>query len=447
MMRKSFVILLVMFSLVLLLEQKSERLALAEVEEPTEPLADPSWETIQKISPTSPLTAAIQPSLAASSSGSKLIVVYPGILNNDDDNDDIFFSRSTNYGATWPTKSLLHSSPGVTSNSLLADVAITPNNKGHAVWLEEVGDVPRLVYKYEDNWGNNSSNLVTISSLAASSGTVAGQASIVAKSNNRLDVVWVEYNFLSDSNSNIYHAYSTSSTGSSWQGKARIANTSPSSVLPDITVDSSGKYHVVWEEGTSPPTVWYAQGTPSGNNVVWSSAINISNRSITNNTTARQPKILVEGNTIHVTYTNFVSQENQFVHHLRCSSNCTVATNWVGSGNPISGQLLGAKASEPLWLVSDIGQIGSCTFVYFHGIQGPTSENERIWGVNSCDGWAASARDQVTVSGIRSIYPSLVTANNWWVYLAYEQTNTNGTIREIYFVRNRPALYLPLIRK
>lgn len=436
-----------MVFLVLLLQQSNEHRAVAEVEEPAEPLSDPNWATTLKISPTNPLTAAIQPSIASSSSGSKLIVAYPGILNNDDNNSDIFFSRSTDYGASWPTKSQLHSSPGVASNSLLVDVAISPNSKGHAIWLEEVGNVNRLVYKYEDNWGNNSSNLVTISTLAAVDGTVAGQGRIVAKSNNRLDVVWVEYNFLSDSNANIYHAYSTSSTGSSWQGKARIANTSPSSVLPDITIDSSGKYHVVWEEGTNPATIWYAQGTPNGNNVVWSSAINISNRSITNGTTAREPKILADGNTLHVTYTNFVSQGNQFIHHLRCSSNCNVATNWISSGNPISGQLLGAKASEPLWLVSDLGQIGKCTFVYFHGISGSTTENERIWGVNSCNGWAASARDQVTVSGIRSIYPSMVTVNNWWVYLAYEQTNTDGTIREIYFIRNKPAIYLPLIRK
>jgi hypothetical protein len=94
-----------------------------------------------------------------------------------------------------------------------------------------------------------------------------------------------------------------------------------------------------------------------------------------------------------------------------------------------------------------MAQIGNCTYVYFHGIQGSTTNNERIWGVNSCSGWASSARDQVTTSGVRSIYPSLIAANNWWVYLTYEQTNTSGTVREIYFIRNQPAIYLPTILK
>ncbi|MBK8906063.1 MAG: hypothetical protein IPM53_33095 [Anaerolineaceae bacterium] len=419
--------------------------------EPLEPLApaasDPLWNSIGRISQTSGITGAIQPSIATYGSGSKIIVAYSGIFGNNNSDHDVYYSTSTNYGATWPTKARIHQSPGSASDSSLIDVAISPNNKGHAVWVEEVGDTPRIVYKYEDNWGNNTTNLRVISQPAIP--VALADPRIVAKNNNRLDVVWSQGE--ATTNINIYHAYSTSSTGSTWQGKAPIVDTSDTSRLPDIAIDASGNYHVVWEEGPDPTRIFYLRGVPSGNAVNWSVAgrINISQKSIPNNiTAATQPKIYTVGNILHVTYTNFINKEQQYVHHLQCNANCSNLANWFSVGNPISGQVLGAKAADPFDVISTIGQVGSCTYVYFHGIQGTSnSNNERIWGVNSCGDWAASARDQVTGSDVRAINPAMESANNWWLFLAYEQVNTDSSLREVYFVRNKPAIYLPMIRK
>ncbi len=443
-MKKSWIFVILVFAAIVLFSQS----AVAEPEEPLAPeSSSPNWEAAEIISQTNGITGAIQPAIAASATGSKVITVYSGIINNDDSNHDVYYTTSTDFGNTWPTKGRIHQSTGANSDSNFIDIAMSPNNKGHAIWVEEVGDVPRIVYKYEDHWGNNTTNLRVISAPAIP--IAMADPRIVAKSNNRLDAVWSQGE--PSTNINIYHAYSTSSSGSSWQGVAPIVDTTDTSRLPDIAIDASGNYHVVWEEGPDPTKIFYLRGVPSGNSVNWSviSRINISQKSIPGNTTtATQPKIYTVGNVLHVTYTNFVSKEQQFIHHLQCNSGCGNLANWISVGNPISGQVLGAKADDPFDVISTMGQVGRCMYVYFHGIQGAsTSNNERIWGVNSCGNWAASARDTVTGANVRSINPAMASANNWWLFLAYERVNTDSSFRQVYFVRNQPAIYLPTILK
>jgi hypothetical protein len=443
-MKKHSLCLILAFFITFSFSQMNGQSAMAEVDEPLAPnSASPNWQTPQKISQTSGITGAVQPSLEASLSGAKVIVVYNGIIGGSNADRDVFYATSTNYGQTWPTKGQIHSSPGQSTDSFLVDIAIAPNNKGHAVWREEVGNIPRIVYKYEDNWGTSTS-YVTVSN--AVNPVVVSEPRIVAKSNSRLDVVWSQGE--PSTNVNIYHAYSLNSNGSSWQGRTAIANTSPSSRLPDIAIDASGNYHVVWEEGTNPKTIYYLRGVASGNSINWAlPPQNISQRSITSGD-AVQPRIYADGNVLHVTFSNYNSINSQFVHHLQCNSNCSTVTNWISVGNPVSGQVLSAKATDPFDVNSTVAKVGQCTFVYFHGIQGSnTTGNEQIWGTNSCGNWASSIRDQVTDTTVRAINPTLDSANNWWLFLSYEQVIPTTGLREIYFVRNKPALYLPMIRK
>ena len=445
-MKKRWGILILTFISVVLLSHNQS--ATAEPDEPAAPeSAEPLWEGAEKISQASEISGAIQPSLAASPNGAKLITVYSGILGGNNADHDVYYAMSTNYGDTWPTKARIHPSPGASSDSNFVDVAISPNGKGHAVWAEEVSDIPTIVYKNEDDW-NSAANLRTISNPATP--IVIAEPRIVAKSNMRLDVVWAQG--LPTTNVNIYHAYSVN-TGSTWNAPAAIVDTAPTSRLPDIAVDAAGVYHVVWEEGTVPVrTIHYLRGVPAAANTVnWNDAaeINISQTSITNGTPATQPRIIADGNVLHVTYTNINTDGSQSVHHIRCNGNCSNLANWRSEGNPVSGQFLGAKATDPFDVISAVGVANACTYVYFHGTQGASSTaNEQIWGVNSCGNWSASARDQVTGTNMRAINPSMVSSNNWWLYLAYEQVDTaNSSIREVYFVRNQPAIYLPLILK
>jgi hypothetical protein len=144
---------------------------------------------------------------------------------------------------------------------------------------------------------------------------------------------------------------------------------------------------------------------------------------------------------VQVAYTDRFNANTQFVHYLRCNGGCTNINNWVSSNNPVSGQAVGANVGDPFDVASSITRVGTCTFIYFHGVR--TGSNEQIIGVNSCDQWAASPRDLVTASNIRALNPDLAVQNNWWIYLVYED-KSNARIQ---FQRNLPAVYLPMIVK
>jgi hypothetical protein len=90
-------------------------------------------------------------------------------------------------------------------------------------------------------------------------------------------------------------------------------------------------------------------------------------------------------------------------------------------------------------------QRGPCSIGYFHGTADGLVDNEIIWGVNSCQGWSQSARDQVTSSNFRSINPSIAEQNNAWLYLVYEQ---GVSTHQIYLHRNIFSdIYLPVVFK
>jgi hypothetical protein len=159
---------------------------------------------------------------------------------------------------------------------------------------------------------------------------------------------------------------------------------------------------------------------------------------------AREPEIALANDTLQVVYTDYRSNDNQYIRHTQCAANCININNWQDTTNAISGQISGANGDDPLNLVADVIQWRSCTVSYFHGTSTDfLADNEIIWGVDSCAKWSESPRDKITSETIRSLNPSLSTQDNWWLYLVYEQGNTDA--RQIYFQRTKPDIYLPAV--
>jgi hypothetical protein len=190
----------------------------------------------------------------------------------------------------------------------------------------------------------------------------------------------------------------------------------------------------------------YSQRTGTG---AWSTPIPISN--VSSPIQPLTPQIVLDGNIAHVTYTNWENlsptsiHDEQYVHHIQCVSGCTNQAGWQSTSNPVSGQHLSENNNNPFTVQSTITQIGKCTLVYFHGIpQGLL--NEQIFGVSSCTRWSASQWDIVTPSNLASINPDMASHNDWFVYIAYENLTAQGG-RTVWFIKNNPALYLPVIRK
>ena len=407
----------------------SYALVWAKPEEPAEPAAAPTWEDAIIISTGD--SGARLPSVAAAPNGKDVIVAYVSQRSAAEENTDPYYHDSSNNGDTFPGNPAPINSNGATET---IDVAISfdGNSQAHALWIEEMANNNReLRYAQENNWPNSSTLLASTTSPG-----VIFTPRIETSGSNTVNVVWAE----NDSGiiTDIYHARSANG-GSSWPINGVILDSADLSQFPDLAVSNNGMIHVVWSEGLFTSKVNYVQGTVSGGMVNWSSAIAISDRSAATN--ALEPAIFVNGSVVQVTYTDRLSADSQFVHYLRCAGNCTNVNNWVSSNNPVSGQAVGANVGDPFDVTSTVVQAGGCSFVYFHGVR--TGTNEQILGVDSCGNWASSARDIVTASNIRSLNPDLAVQNNWWIYLVYEDKSSE----QIQFLRNQPALYLPLIVK
>ena len=414
------------------------------------PIAAPDWTTPIPITTAAandaPFGAAL-PVVRGAPNGKTAMVVYNRHNSAAEGNSDPWFSRSLDNGATWSEPKAIHTS-AAESRQVHLDYAA--NGIAHVVWQQNKG----LVYARERDV--NSDAWIAPATLVAGGGNpgVTGPY-IVASSASRLDVVWAEGSG-GFPDPNIYHARSNNNGAlGSWAIK-NVYNSGWQSQFPAMVVTESGVIHLVWQENDdffqpNHGTIKYSQGTPqSGNSVKWDPPFDISEPD-----DAREPEITLIGGALHVVYTEFVNNNEQYIRHVQCAGQCKNEGNWKQTANPISGQLLGANGADPLNAVSTLVDRGGCAIAYFHGTDEANSgspgyiDNEIVWGVNSCDRWSQSARDQVTLPALRSINPNLDVQSNWWLYLAFEQDteDPDNNARQIYFMRSKPDVYLPVMFK
>jgi hypothetical protein len=152
-----------------------------------------------------------------------------------------------------------------------------------------------------------------------------------------------------------------------------------------------------------------------------------------------------------VVFTDFAANNQQWLFYTGCAAGCTSGANWA-TPMPAQSQPVGAHTTDPYVVSSAVTRRGSCLYAYYHGTEVPNAPgNEIAWGTNSCDGWAATARDQVTTGASRAIYLTL-TASDGYLHLAYQQISGTDSTRHIFHLRGAlPAdnggVYLPLIRR
>jgi hypothetical protein len=214
----------------------------------------------------------------------------------------------------------------------------------------------------------------------------------------------------------------------------------------------------VWEEQVSGSTafhIYYTQGIISGSTVSWSTPLRIFTGTTTNS--GRLPQIISKNNQIQVAFTNVIATNQQAVLYKECSANCTALPGW-SAGSSISGEYVGENTAISFFLHSDMvyDSPAQTTYVYFHGYKPDVDTTEIILGVNSCDSWAASVRDELRMSPLRAIYPSIAVGQNaagdGLIQLAYEGINAASN-HQIYHMWgtaqcqrfSNPTVYMPAI--
>lgn len=403
----------------------------AEPAEPDEIEADIGWiNTIQVTNNTNAPHGAKLPIVNAKGESTVMVAFILQESASSSDTDP-HYRVSTNNGASWGAILPINNNPNTQTQVL--DVIYDRNGTAHAVWIEEETNVEvSLKYDNSSDWSNNTPFTLDIANPNQSQ--LFDSVSIYASGNNTLDVVWSEAD---GADTRIIHRRSTNG-GLTWALPEIIHSSNILSLSPDVAVDNNGRIHVVWEEGFLSAEIFYSQKASSISN--WTTPIPISDRSFAVN--GIEASILIDNNIVHVAYADNVQPHQQYAHHLQCSTNCNILTNWSNpiGFNPVSGTAVDVHASFPFNVIPTMAQLGTCTMVYFHGIRAGT--NEQILGTNSCNNWSSGPRDIVTEMNVRSIHPNMATLNNWYVYLVYE--NASST-RQILFTRNDPSIYLPII--
>jgi hypothetical protein len=368
------------------------------------------------------------PHLATAKNG-LLLLAY---IHQEATGHDPYYRLSNDNGVNWTNPLRIHTSP---TNSLQVHVVFDNNNMAHAVWVE---DESQIRYARQDEWPGNTSKVISQSFLPP-----LDRPRLVASGTNRLDLIWVQN---ATGNISIHHAYSTTN-GQTWTISGPIAAMNPA-LSPAVVLDNKGTLHAVWTQDNVNAfgEIAYVQGTLTASGVNWTNHIVISDPGLedTNN-----PRILVHNGVINVFFTYRVNDNNQYVYRITCNNNCAASRgNWNQVGNPISGSRLGVNTSDPFNVVSAAVSHQGCIYSYFHGTAEleQTNDHEVIRGVNSCTGWAASARDVVTSDTVRSVFP-VMASQKQWLYLVYE--SGAGANRQIVFRRVAidAKLYLPLVSR
>jgi hypothetical protein len=394
-------------------------------------------------------TGAADPNIAARpyiqiAPNGTIMIVYNKQMTDLSTDRDPYYVRSTNNGTSWSAPAAIFTSPGEANRSLQVHFDYAANSVAHAVWSES-----EKILRY----AREGTPWISQPLAVAQTGGSVDNPKIIASGSNTLDIVWAQNDGLGP---RIRHTRSNNG-GSNWS----MIGTLPGdfdSRFPAFVNGPDGKLHVIWEQdfieqGVVKSVVMYAQGTPASGNVTWSLPVKISKLGNGANKDAERPEIEMVGSSLQVTFTvrRNLSNDTQFVYLTKCSSGCTNASNWTQLSTPISGQSVAVNADSPTFIVSDLIYARGCLYAYFHGIVGDKEPNEQILGVNHCDNWSSSPRDEVTLPTTQAVNPSYDVSDEW-MHLAYERASEQGgeNIREIYYIRGELpplTLYLPFIAK
>lgn len=410
---------------------------IAETSEPNAVESLANWDNARNLTNATNSPNGAQRPIFAVAPNDDLIVVYLRQRSSNELDADPYYRKSSDNGATWTAPARIYSS---TAFSRQVHVAFDNSNKAHAVWTE--GD-NQLWYGSESVWASNGSK-----QLFSTADILIESPKIAVDATGALHLVWSQVDFTGQ---DVYYSRSTNG-GSSWATPVNVSNSGASSESPALAIDSSNRANVVWEEqvGGSEYKINFSRRSSSGS---WSTpATNGISGVVTGITSAREPDIAISGNRIMVVFEDRVSLSAQFLYYLECNANCTAnpATSSQWQSNPATVQAFGAKDSDPTFLGPKMASVGQCRTIIFSGITGSTStNNEKVRLADSCNGFSSNpiikAIEDSLGTNDRAIKPSVIVVNNWTVFVAYELKAL--TRSDIYFVKNQPAVYLPVIIK
>jgi hypothetical protein len=329
-------------------------------------------------------------------------------------------------GSGWSEAASIHSDPGKQFRQ--ATARFDSNQTAHAVWRGST----TVFYATQNQWLTNQFAVV----LADENKMIEDLDMAIGNDN----VVHIAVTLQDETGINPYNITHVYFDGQSWITTELVDDTARRLVAVKAAVDTDNNVHVVWEERTSLVPgiyqIYYAQGSKLADGYSWTAAEPISggiNR-------ARRPAILAIGNELHVTFTQYVADDQQTIYYTRRPSG---SSSWTAPSD-ITGNSPLAVNLAPRVMASSLTWCQDSLYVfYFGGLE--ANSNEQIFGQRYQYGvW--QSREMITDNSVRRIRHTAVCHNNR-LQLAYEQIVTPGTNHAIYVVAAYEQVHLPLILK
>jgi len=204
------------------------------------------------------------PQIASDTAGNVYVV-----WENDSLQLGIFFTRSSDGGATFSTPAVISTNA---SGSYSPQIAAGPGGSLGVVWEDNIQGADDISFSYSSNHGATFSLPQSLSLHTGNS----MNAQIAIDGNGNIDVVW------ENNSPGAFDVFFTRSTdnGASFLAPADISNGSGNAADSQMALDAKGDINVVWDDNVPPnynPDIYFARSNDGG--ATFSTPLNVSNDS------------------------------------------------------------------------------------------------------------------------------------------------------------------------
>ncbi|MFC2155701.1 exo-alpha-sialidase [Acidobacteriota bacterium] len=200
-------------------------------------------------------------SAIAVDSAGNINVVWEDCVSNI---DDIYYSRSSDTGATWSQPVNISSSSGYSANP---EIAVDSTGNINVFWCDDTPGNYQIYFKRSTDNGAGWSQAVRVSSNPENS---YSPVAAIDDSGN----INVTYFAGGGLERDVYFSRS-SDDGASWSQAVNTSNSPNPAIFPDLTLDNSGNISVVWQNIISGyQQILFSRSTDNGAN--WSQPKKIS---------------------------------------------------------------------------------------------------------------------------------------------------------------------------
>lgn len=179
---------------------------------------------------------------------------------------DIYYSNSSNRGATWSTKVNISNTSGYSQKS---DLEIDSNDNLYVIWADNTyGGQYDILYSNSSTRGTTWSTPVNISNNTAGYSLLSD---LEIDSSGNLYVVWID----NVSGQNEVYYSNSSNRGATWSAKVNVSARAGNTTDADLEIDSNGILHIAYDDNTPGEyDIYYSTSSDKG--ATWGAATNIS---------------------------------------------------------------------------------------------------------------------------------------------------------------------------